>query len=131
MRTGFSVHHRIVPAVKRVESVGNRRSYIVLRGRWCNITVLNMYVRSKEKSDYSKDYFHEELEHVCDHFPKYNTKILVRDFNVNLERDDIFKPTIRNESLCRDNNDNGVRNVNFATSKNLVQSTTFLRQNDP
>ena len=34
------VHHRIVSAVKRVEFVGNRMSYIVLRGCWCNI-VLN------------------------------------------------------------------------------------------
>jgi hypothetical protein len=35
-------------------------------------------------------------------------------------RENIFKPTIGNESLHEDNNDNGVRIVNFATSKNLV-----------
>jgi hypothetical protein len=28
--TGFFVHHRIVPAVKKVEFVGDRMSYIVL-----------------------------------------------------------------------------------------------------
>ena len=33
----FFVHHRIVSAVKRAEFVSNRMSYIVLRGRWCNI----------------------------------------------------------------------------------------------
>jgi hypothetical protein len=31
--TGFFVHHRIVLAVKRVEFVSDRMSYIVLRGR--------------------------------------------------------------------------------------------------
>ena len=42
-------------------------------------------------------------------------------------RENFFKPTIGNESLHQDSNDNGVRIVNFATSKNLaVQSTMFL-----
>jgi hypothetical protein len=40
-------------------------------------------------------------------------------------REDVFKPTIGKESLHQDSNDNGVRIVNFATSKNLVKSTMF------
>jgi len=32
--TGFFVHRRIASAVKRVEFVSDRMSYIVLRGRW-------------------------------------------------------------------------------------------------
>jgi hypothetical protein len=41
-------------------------------------------------------------------------------------REDIFKPIIGNENLHEASNDNGVRVVNFATSKNLiVKSTTF------
>ena len=44
-------------------------SYIVLRGRWCNIIVLNVNA-SEKKSDDSKDGFYEELEQVFDNFPK-------------------------------------------------------------
>ena len=47
-------------------------------------------------------------------------KILLGDFNAKVGRENIFKPTIRNESLHQDSNDNGVRILNFATSKNLV-----------
>jgi hypothetical protein len=55
--TGLFVHHRIVSAVKRVEVVSDRVSYIVLRGRWFNIIVLNVHASSKEKSGNSKDSF--------------------------------------------------------------------------
>jgi hypothetical protein len=44
-------------------------------------------------------------------------KILLGDFNLKLEGGVIFKPTIRNESLHQDRNDNGAIVVNFATSK--------------
>jgi len=58
-------------------------------------------------------------------------KILLRDFNAKLgKREDIFKLTIGNESLHQDSNDNVLRTVNCATSKNsVVQSMMFPHQN--
>jgi hypothetical protein len=43
-----------------------------------------------------------------------------------LGREDIFKPTIGNESSHEIINDNGVRVVNVATSKNLVVKSTMF-----
>jgi hypothetical protein len=89
-----------------------------------------------------KDSFYEELVRVFDKFPKYHIQILLRDFNAEVNRKDIFKPTIWNESLHEISNDNGsisietsVRNkccrlVNFAKYKNLtVKSTMFPHRN--
>jgi hypothetical protein len=42
-------------------------------------------------------------------------KILLADFNAKVGREDIFKPTIGNESLHEISNDNGVRIANSAT----------------
>jgi hypothetical protein len=39
-------------------------SYIVLRGRWCDIIVLNVHAPSEDKSDDLKYSFYEELEQV-------------------------------------------------------------------
>jgi hypothetical protein len=51
---------------------------------------------------------------------------LLGDSNAKVGTEDIFKATILNESLQEINNDNGVKVVNFATSKNLIaKSTTF------
>jgi exonuclease III len=74
--TGFFVHQRLAPAVKGVEFVSDRVSYIVMRGRWNNIIFLNVHAPSEEKSEELKDSFYEELEQVFDHFPKYHTKFL-------------------------------------------------------
>jgi hypothetical protein len=53
--------------------------------------------------------------------------ILLGDCNAKVERENIFRQTIGNESLHQDSNDNSVRTVKFATSKNLtVESTMFL-----
>jgi len=101
----FFVHCRIVSAVKRVEFVSDRLSYIVMRGCWRNI-VVNVHAPSEKKSDESKD-----------HFLKYHMKMLLGDFNAKVGKENIFKPTIGQESLHQDSNDKGVRLVNCHIKK--------------
>jgi hypothetical protein len=57
-------------------------------------------------------------------FYKCHKKILLGDFIAKVGRENIFKPTIGNVSIHEDSNDNGVRIVNVATSKNLVVKST-------
>jgi endonuclease/exonuclease/phosphatase family metal-dependent hydrolase len=70
--------------------------------------------------------FYEELESVLDRFPKYHMKILLGDFNAKVGKEEIFKPTIGNESLHEITNDNGIRVVNFVTSKHLTFKSTMF-----
>jgi hypothetical protein len=44
------VHKRIISAVKRVEFVTDRMSYVILRGRWCLIIVLNVYPPTEDEN---------------------------------------------------------------------------------
>jgi hypothetical protein len=105
-----------VSAVKKVEFVSDKMAYIILRGRWCHIIVLNVHVPVEDKIDDVKDNFYKE--HVF--------KILLGDFNAKVGMEDIFKPTIGNERLHKINDDNGVRVVNFATSKELAVKSIML-----
>jgi hypothetical protein len=50
-------------------------SYIILRGRWCHIIVLNVHAPTEGKTNWVKDSFYEELESVFEKFPKYHMKV--------------------------------------------------------
>jgi hypothetical protein len=71
---------------------------------------------------------YEELEQVFFFFfSKYHKKILLGDFNAKVGTKNIFKPTIGNKSLQQGSNNNGVRIVNFVTSKNLHVKSRMCR----
>jgi hypothetical protein len=71
-----------------------------------------------------KDSFYE------DKFPKYHMNIFLGNCIAKVGWEDILKQKIGNESLHEISNDNGVRVVNFATSKILiVRSTVFPHHN--
>jgi hypothetical protein len=63
----------------------------------------------EDKSDDVKDNFYEEVGCVFDQFFRYDMKILLGDFKAKVGKEDIFKPTIGNESSHEISNDNGVR----------------------
>jgi hypothetical protein len=46
---------------------------------------------------------------VFDKFPKNHMKILLGEFSAKVGKEDIFKPTIWNDSLHEISNDNAVR----------------------
>jgi hypothetical protein len=52
--TGFFVHKRILSAVTRVEFISDRMSYIILRGRWSSVIVLNEHAICEDKGDVIK-----------------------------------------------------------------------------
>jgi hypothetical protein len=78
--------------------------YIILRGRWHDI-ILNVHASTEDKIDDVKDRLYEELEQVFNKCPKCHMKILLGDFRAKFSREDIFKPTIGNESLHEVSND--------------------------
>ena len=53
----FFVQRRSVSAMKRIEFVSDRLSYIVLKGRWLHIIVVNVHAPSEEKSEELKVIF--------------------------------------------------------------------------
>jgi hypothetical protein len=68
--TGYFVHKGMISATKRVEFITAIMSYIITRGRWCDIIVLNVHEPTEDES--------EKLERVLD---QYYVEIVLRYFN--------------------------------------------------
>jgi hypothetical protein len=84
------IYKRIILAVRRVQLISDRMSYIILRGRWCNIIVPNVHAPCEDKYNDVNNSFYEKLGRVLNQFPSNDTKILL-DFNANVCREDIIK----------------------------------------
>jgi hypothetical protein len=56
---GFSYIRESYQQLRRVEFVSDRMSYIIWRGRMCNIIVLNVHAPCEDTSDDIKDSFCE------------------------------------------------------------------------
>jgi hypothetical protein len=125
--TGFFVHKRIISEVTWVEFVCDSRSYIILRGLWCDIIVLNIHAPNGDKSGDMKDSFYEEQGLVFDKLPKYRMKNFLGDFSAKVGREDAFKLTIGNKSFHEISIDKGVRVVTLATLKNLIAKGTMFQ----
>jgi hypothetical protein len=69
---------------------------------------LNVCATTENKSGHTNDSFYEELEELFSHFLKYNMKILLRDFNAKVGKEDT-ELTTGNETLHEDSNDNCVK----------------------
>jgi hypothetical protein len=89
--TEFFVHNRIISAVERGEFFSDRMSYITLKGRWCDIILLNVHAPTEGKDNIIKDRFYEELEQVFDQFSRYHMKIFLGDFNAKVGRKTFLK----------------------------------------
>jgi hypothetical protein len=100
-------------------------SYIAVRGRLCHTIVPKLYAKREYKIGDVKISFFKELERVFDKFPEYHIKIILKNDNAKVGKEDIFKPTIWNENLHEISNHIGVRVANLATFKNLTDKVRF------
>lgn len=77
-------------------------------------TVINCHATTENK----EEELYSQLEKVYDSIPHRTRKIIIRDLNVKIGKEQIFKPTIGDlHSLHEISNDNGSKLILFAMSK--------------
>lgn len=123
---GFMVQDKVLSCIKHFAAVSDRICYIQIAGRLFDLVIINCYAPMEDKNDDIKDIFYEELEAVYDSLPLHCVKMVVGDFNSKVGRENSFRPTIGPDSLHNISNNNGTRLINFASSKDLIVSSTYF-----
>uniref|UniRef100_A0A8D9E0P6 Craniofacial development protein 2 n=1 Tax=Cacopsylla melanoneura TaxID=428564 RepID=A0A8D9E0P6_9HEMI len=77
-----------------------------------------------------KDQFYQDLENLMTSLPTYDIKIMMGDANAKIGREECWKDVVGTNSLHSITNDNGLRLIHFASSRNMnIVSTQFPRKN--
>lgn len=123
---GFMVLKEIRAAVMNFQAVNERICVLRVKARRFNITFINLHAPTEEKDNDVKEEFYNEVERVYDACPKHDIKIVLGDLNAKIGKEDQFREIIGKQSLHKESNDNGLRVIDFATSKDLrVGSVRF------
>ena len=122
----FAVSQDVLSKVVDFRAVNERICVLRVRGKWFNMSLINIHAPHEGREDEVKDEFYDTLDDVFDRCPRQDIKIVLGDCNAMIGREEVLFPVIGRHSLHLVSNDNGLRLVSFATSKDMtVVSTRF------
>ena len=86
--------------------------------------MINVHALTNEKPEEIEKEFYNLLEQNVNQIANSGIKIILGDFNAKVGEEDIYKPTIGNESLHNETN-NGIKMIQFAHSNGFNVRSTF------
>ena len=112
--------------VKDFKIINERICCVRLKATWFSCTLINVYAPTNEKTEEIKEEFYNLLEENVNQIARSDINIILGDFNAKVCKESVYKPTIGNESLHNETNNNGIKMIHFTISDGLnVRSTTF------
>jgi len=125
----FYVRGEFLKHCKDFKIINERICYLRLKAKWFSCTLINLHEPTNEKMEEVKEEFYNLLEQNRNQIANSDIKIILGDFNAKVGKEDIYKPTISNESLHNETNNNGIKMIKFAVSKSFnVRSTTYAQR---
>uniref|UniRef100_A0A8D8YS40 Craniofacial development protein 2 n=1 Tax=Cacopsylla melanoneura TaxID=428564 RepID=A0A8D8YS40_9HEMI len=124
--TGFMMSKKVRNALLEYETVNERICKIRIKGAFRNITAISVHAPTEEKDEHTKEDFYDKLDEICCKVNKYDTLIILGDYNAKVGNRETDSQVVGKYSLHEENNNNGELLVQFATRNNMcIRSTTF------
>jgi len=122
--SGFAVHESLEPYVSEFNPVSERIAVLRINTTPPKIVLICVHAPTEVSTDNDKDAFYENLDRIYDKIPGNVIKVILGDLNAMCGKEIQFQPTIGKESMRYSSNDNGLRIISFASSKNMIISST-------
>jgi exonuclease III len=128
--TGFIVSKKIKHLILDFQAKSHRICRLRIKGKFFNYSLICAHSPTEDKADEEKDSFYDELDKIHGECPKRDCKIIIGDMNAKVGKEQIFRPVIGKNSLHKISNDNRMRLINFASSRNMVVGSTMFKHKD-
>lgn len=96
--------------------INERLCILRVKGKFFNMSLINIHAPTEDKVDEDKELFYEELENAYDSCRANDIKIVIGDINAKIGKEEIYQEYIGRFSLHEETNDNGCRVINFAAA---------------
>uniref|UniRef100_A0A8D8C8R8 Craniofacial development protein 2 n=1 Tax=Culex pipiens TaxID=7175 RepID=A0A8D8C8R8_CULPI len=107
--------------------VNDRMCRLRIKGRFFNLSIINVHSPHMGSDADDKDAFYELLDREYRKCPKHDVKIVIGDLNAQVGQEEEFRPVIGRFSAHQQTNENGLRLIDFATSRNMAIRSTFFQ----
>jgi hypothetical protein len=125
-RRGFIIQKPVMNKILGFEPISDRICKLRVKGKFHNITLINIYAPTEDKEEDIKEQFYEELQRVQDRVPKYDLTIILGDMNAKLGKEKAFSQVVGLHTLHNTSNENGELVANYAISNDMfLISTNF------
>lgn len=123
---GFLLKDSMMRHVINFKPVNERLCKMRIKGKYNNITIINVHAPTNEQEDEEKEQFYESLQRTVDQTPKSDIVVILGDFNAKLGKEELYKKVTGNFTLHDQTNENGEILCNFAAYNDFkIVSTQF------
>jgi len=106
--------------------INERIRILRLKGKFHNITLINVHALTEEKMEEEKDKFYDDLQKTYDRASKHDIVMVLGDLNAKIGKEKAYESVTEKNTLHDISNQNGEMVCNFAIENNMtVMNTQF------
>ena len=124
--TAFIVDGKYNQLVIDFKPINGRMCILRIKGRFFNYSLINVHAPINGSEEHVKETFYDGLEIAYEACPKHDVKIVLGDLNAKIGKEPAYRPTVGCCGVHEVTNENGLRLINFAASRNMVIKSTYF-----